>query len=71
LQEVRFLKEYLDRGSLGKVVAASCTNHGTVPPGWFQKKELSGGGWQEKALAVALSAYRSLEKGDTVYVDYG
>jgi len=41
---VRFLKEYLDRGSLGKVVAASCTNHGTVPPGWFQKKELSGGG---------------------------
>lgn len=41
---VKFLKKYLEKGSLGKVVAASCTNHGRLPPGWFQKKELSGGG---------------------------
>ena len=43
---------------------------GQFPLDGFRKKNYPGEDGR-KALAVALSAYRSLEKGDTVYVDYG
>ena len=41
---IQSLKKMLDDGALGTVIAASCTNHGRMPGGWFVEKELSGGG---------------------------
>jgi predicted dehydrogenase len=37
-------KEAIDAGSLGEIQAMSGTNHGSMPGGWFVKKEMSGGG---------------------------
>ena len=41
---VQSLKRLLGEGALGTPVAASCTNHGRMPGGWFTERELSGGG---------------------------
>ncbi len=38
------LKEMLDRGDLGRVLSVECTNHGSLPGGWFVEENLSGGG---------------------------
>lgn len=37
-------KEILEQGKIGEVLAASCTNHGRMPGGWFTDKRLAGGG---------------------------
>ncbi|MEZ4712875.1 MAG: Gfo/Idh/MocA family oxidoreductase [Caldilineaceae bacterium] len=41
---VQQLKQMLDAGKLGRVYAAKCTNHGSMPGGWFVDRKLSGGG---------------------------
>jgi len=41
---IRHLKDQLDAGSLGEIYSAKCTNHGSMPGGWFVDKPLSGGG---------------------------
>lgn len=41
---VRQVKEMLDRGSIGQVLAISGTNHGQMPGGWFVDPVLAGGG---------------------------
>lgn len=41
---VQRLKALLESGSLGKLVAAKCTNHGRMPGGWFIDREKAGGG---------------------------
>ena len=38
------LKQVLDRGDLGRILSVECTNHGSMPGGWFIDSELSGGG---------------------------
>ena len=38
------LKQRLDRGELGRILAVECTNHGSMPGGWFVERALSGGG---------------------------
>ena len=38
------LKALLDRQELGKVYSVKCTNHGSMPGGWFCDRALSGGG---------------------------
>jgi predicted dehydrogenase len=38
------LKSQLDEGVLGKVYSAKCTNHGSMPGGWFTDPQLAGGG---------------------------
>lgn len=37
-------KEKIASGAMGKVLAASCTNNGSFPGGWFADPKLSGGG---------------------------
>lgn len=37
-------KQRLASGEMGKVIAASCTNNGSYPGGWFSDPKLSGGG---------------------------
>ncbi|MCA9967647.1 MAG: Gfo/Idh/MocA family oxidoreductase [Anaerolineales bacterium] len=41
---VQQLKRLLDSGKLGKLYSAKCTNHGSMPGGWFVEAPLSGGG---------------------------
>lgn len=38
------LKEQVASGELGEIYAASCTNNGSLPGGWFADPALSGGG---------------------------
>lgn len=40
----RQLKEALDLGKLGDILAVKSTNHGKMPDGWFLDKNLAGGG---------------------------
>lgn len=41
---VQELKRRLDAGELGEIYIAKCTNHGSMPGGWFIDPALSGGG---------------------------
>jgi predicted dehydrogenase len=41
---IQRLKEALDMGSLGQIFSAKCTNHGSMPGGWFTDEALAGGG---------------------------
>jgi predicted dehydrogenase len=38
------LKRQLDAGALGEIFAVNCTNHGSMPGGWFIDPALAGGG---------------------------
>ena len=38
------LKDALDKNAFGRVYAAKCTNHGSMPGGWFVDQYLAGGG---------------------------
>ncbi|MGE8081284.1 Gfo/Idh/MocA family protein [Peribacillus loiseleuriae] len=41
---IQKMKEIIQSGKIGKVIAVNATNHGQMPGGWFIEKELSGGG---------------------------
>lgn len=41
---VKQLKEIIDSGNLGRIIAVKATNHGQMPGGWFIDKNQSGGG---------------------------
>lgn len=41
---VQQVKEMLDRGAIGDILAVRGTNHGQMPGGWFVDPKLSGGG---------------------------
>lgn len=41
---VRRLKELVDSGQLGRLIAIKASNHGRMPGGWFIDRQLSGGG---------------------------
>ena len=38
------LKRQLDAGLLGEILTVNCTNHGSMPGGWFVDPDLAGGG---------------------------
>ncbi|MDN5362356.1 MAG: UDP-N-acetylglucosamine 3-dehydrogenase [Moorella sp. (in: firmicutes)] len=40
----RRLREEIQAGKLGRVMAIRATNHGSLPPGWFLDREKAGGG---------------------------
>ena len=41
---IQQLKRTLDENKLGKLYSAKCTNHGSMPGGWFVEPAASGGG---------------------------
>jgi predicted dehydrogenase len=41
---IQHLKSVLDAGTLGRIFSAKCTNHGSMPGGWFADPALAGGG---------------------------
>ena len=44
IPSVMAVKDELDKGVYGEIYAASCTNNGQFPGGWFARQALSGGG---------------------------
>ncbi len=44
IEPLRDVKARMDRGDLGRLLAANCTNNGSYPGGWFSDEALSGGG---------------------------
>ena len=44
VERLQDLKQRLDNGEIGDLVAAACTNNGQFPGGWFVDPALSGGG---------------------------
>ncbi|MFO7974126.1 MAG: Gfo/Idh/MocA family oxidoreductase [Candidatus Hydrogenedentota bacterium] len=44
IPSVMAVKEELDKDVYGEIYAASCTNNGQFPGGWFAQRELAGGG---------------------------
>ena len=43
-QPMQELKQAVERGEAGKLIAINATNHGKCPGGWFVEPKLSGGG---------------------------
>lgn len=43
-QPMQSLKQLIDEGTCGKLIAINATNHGKSPGGWFVEQKLSGGG---------------------------
>lgn len=41
---IQQLKKILDEDKLGKLYSAKCTNHGSMPGGWFVDEAMAGGG---------------------------
>ena len=41
---LKMVRDQLKAGQYGEVYSASCTNHGSMPGGWFTDEKLSGGG---------------------------
>ncbi len=41
---IQWLKQKIDSGELGKILAVQTTNHGSMPGGWFANQRLAGGG---------------------------
>ncbi|MEM7538525.1 MAG: Gfo/Idh/MocA family oxidoreductase [Chloroflexota bacterium] len=41
---IQQLKTMMDSQKLGRILGVKCTNHGSMPGGWFVNSELSGGG---------------------------
>lgn len=65
------VKQHLDVGSLGQVLAVRATNHGTLPPGWFQDPTLAGGGavMDHTVHVVDLLRWYLGDEPVTVYVE--
>lgn len=41
---IQKVKDIIQSGEIGEIIAVNATNHGQMPGGWFIEKELSGGG---------------------------
>ncbi|MBN2309427.1 MAG: Gfo/Idh/MocA family oxidoreductase [Candidatus Hydrogenedentes bacterium] len=44
IQSLLAVKQQIDNGDFGAIYAASCTNNGQFPGGWFAQMDLAGGG---------------------------
>ena len=62
------VKELIDSGSLGKILAINGTNHGKMPGDWFIKKNLSGGGAVMDHTVHVVDLMRWIMKSDILKV---
>jgi predicted dehydrogenase len=70
---IRHLKQMLDRHELGQVYAVKCTNHGSMPGGWFQDAQLAGGGavMDHTVHVIDLLRWFWATEVDEVYAEIG
>ena len=71
---VRQLKELLAKDTLGAVHTARCTNHGSMPGGWFTDPALAGGGAVMDHTVHVIDLLRWLWPGvevEEVYAEVG
>lgn len=62
------LREKILAGEIGRPLAASCTNHGRMPPGWFLDAALAGGGAVIDHTVHVADALRWILGADAVEV---
>lgn len=61
-------KQSIDEKTIGKILAAKTTNHGSMPGGWFIQKEKSGGGAVMDHTPHVIDLLRWLMKAEPVEV---
>jgi len=72
-QAIRQLKAQLDAGTLGEIYSAKCTNHGSMPGGWFTDQKLAGGGAVIDHTVHVIDVLRWLWGAEVteVYAEFG
>ncbi|CAM3900103.1 Gfo/Idh/MocA family protein [Lederbergia lenta] len=65
------VKETIQSGAIGEVLAINATNHGLMPGGWFIEKELSGGGSATDHIVHIMDVIRWIFKDEvkSVYAE--
>ncbi|MCZ2258486.1 Gfo/Idh/MocA family protein [Sporosarcina sp. G11-34] len=58
------VKEMIQEGAIGEVLAINATNHGLMPGGWFIDKELSGGGSATDHIVHIMDVIRWIFKDE-------
>jgi len=68
---IQKVKELIQTGEIGEVLAINGTNHGQMPGGWFIEKELSGGGSATDHIVHVMDLIRWIlkEEVSTVYAE--
>ncbi|WP_191562152.1 Gfo/Idh/MocA family protein [Metabacillus idriensis] len=59
---IQRVREVIQSGALGEIVAIEATNHGQMPGGWFVQKELSGGGAAVDHIVHVMDLIRWMTK---------
>ena len=70
---LRDVKDQVQRGEIGTLLAAACTNNGAFPGGWFADEEFSGGGAVMDHTVHVADALRWItdQEFTRVYCDHG
>jgi len=68
---IQKVKDIIQSGEIGEVLAINGTNHGQMPGGWFIEKELSGGGSATDHIVHVMDLIRWIlqEEVATVYAE--
>ena len=67
-EPVKAVRDMLKSGEYGEVYAASCTNNGQYPGGWFAKPAMSGGGATMDHTVHVVDALRWITGRDFTWV---
>ncbi|PAV31211.1 dehydrogenase [Virgibacillus profundi] len=69
---IQKVKDLVQAGKIGEVMAVNATNHGQMPGGWFVEKELSGGGSATDHIVHIMDVLRWMLKDEvkTVYAEF-
>ncbi|MHB1684482.1 MAG: Gfo/Idh/MocA family protein [Bacilli bacterium] len=65
---IQKLKSTVQSGSIGRIVAMTGTNHGSVPGGWFEDVALSGGGAVADHIPHVVDVMRLVNGSEVVEV---
>ena len=69
---IQKVKDLVQAGKIGEVIAVNATNHGQMPGGWFVEKELSGGGSATDHIVHIMDVLRWMLKDEVknVYAEF-
>ncbi len=65
---VQKVREVIQSGALGEIVAIQATNHGQMPGGWFIEKERSGGGAAVDHIVHVMDLIRWIQNDEVKQV---
>lgn len=69
---IQQVKDMIQSGRIGEILAVNATNHGQMPGGWFVDKELSGGGSATDHIVHIMDLLRWILKDEVknVYAEF-